>query len=84
MKMLKILVVLLATAALLGAAAGCGSSCSSACDKIYNECKLAFENTTEAQCADECDQYEGDDKDNAIDCIMKASCDIYALGACLY
>ena len=82
--MFRTLIAALCSLGLIFALSGCGSTCSSACDKIYNECELYFEDTSESECVDVCEEIDDtEEKDNAIDCVMKSSCDVGQLNACL-
>ncbi len=83
--MIRTLTAAICTFGLLFALSGCGSSCTTACSKIYDECEFSFDGTSESQCVDECENSYADDeaKDEAIDCVMKASCDVGAINTCL-
>jgi len=81
--MIRAMIAFIGALGLLFAFSGCGSTCSSACDKIYNECGLYIEDTTESECVDACEEAEDKEKDDAIDCVMQASCDVNELTYCL-
>jgi hypothetical protein len=80
--------LLLGSLALL--AAGCGSgakSCQDACNKIYDQCHFALKDASnqdipKGQCVSLCNSGTTG-KQQAIDCVMAAPCDLQRVLACI-